>query len=348
MSDLAFVEAALRSLEALIAACNDFDEADGATPHDLATSMARLQTLRTRAHEFARFATSRLDKLAARYHLSPPGEWAARLVDRVWNYTPINGIDEYRAAMRGRRYELGVLAQLLKNDLAAADPRTPPLATPASPEPPAGLIDEAKRDVALYLARLPRPGPDTDVNMNAQTLACGVRDFCKCPLPAAEWAIFRLTADGLLEVVRVLPEAVSSFVPLSRLIVRATDAFWRWWREGTGRPGTIGARVGGASNDPAGAGHGEGGGKKKRHGGRPALEVSDPHKFQVYERIRGAHEPNTQHRDTVDRLKADRQFAEQVREAGLKLNTKLVRVALAYFDQRARSEARKKQETDPA
>jgi hypothetical protein len=71
-------------------------------------------------------------------------------------------------------------------------------------------------------------------------------------------------------------------------------------------------------------------------------------KFQVYERIQKEHRPGAEYADTVGRLKDDKEFTEQVEDAGLKLDSKLVRKALALFDQRERNEARKKQETDPA
>jgi hypothetical protein len=94
-------------------------------------------------------------------------------------------------------------------------------------------------------------------------------------------------------------------------------------------------------------GSGKPAGERKRRGGRPPLEQSDPLTFQVYQRIKQEHLPGDEYADTIDRLKADHQFTEQVKEAGLKLNSKLVKAALALFDQRERDEARKKQETDP-
>jgi hypothetical protein len=51
--------------------------------------------------------------------------------------------------------------------------------------------------------------------------------------------------------------------------------------------------------------------------------------------------------DTMKKLKDNRDFVEQVRETGLKVNTKLIRDALACFDQRER-EKRKQQVIDPA
>jgi hypothetical protein len=89
-------------------------------------------------------------------------------------------------------------------------------------------------------------------------------------------------------------------------------------------------------------------GQKKGKGGKPPLEKSSPLKFQVYQRIQQEHQPGNKYLDTVDRLKADRQFAEQVKEASLKLDSKLVRKALAFFDRRKRAQAGKNQETDPA
>jgi hypothetical protein len=50
--------------------------------------------------------------------------------------------------------------------------------------------------------------------------------------------------------------------------------------------------------------------------------------------------------ETVRRLQDDKDFREQVEEAGEKLNASLVRKALACFGQRPRDQARKQQETD--
>jgi hypothetical protein len=87
-------------------------------------------------------------------------------------------------------------------------------------------------------------------------------------------------------------------------------------------------------------------GKRKRTGGRPRLEKSNPLKFHVYERIRQEYQPGEEHVDMVSRLKADKDFFDQVKTAGLRPNTQLVRTALAFFEQRERDKARKKQETD--
>jgi hypothetical protein len=89
-------------------------------------------------------------------------------------------------------------------------------------------------------------------------------------------------------------------------------------------------------------------GKGKSKGGKQPLEKSNPMKLQVYERIRREHRPGEQHADMVERLKADKDFADQAKATGLKLNTNLVRNALAFFDHRKRNHARKNQETDSA
>jgi hypothetical protein len=85
--------------------------------------------------------------------------------------------------------------------------------------------------------------------------------------------------------------------------------------------------------------------RSQKRGGKKPLEESNPRKFQIYQRIQREHEPGTEYVDLVDRLKADRDFVDQVRAAGLKLDTALVRRALVFFDQRNRDAARKKQET---
>jgi hypothetical protein len=89
-----------------------------------------------------------------------------------------------------------------------------------------------------------------------------------------------------------------------------------------------------------------GAGSTKKRGGRPRLELSKPMVFQVYQRIQDQHRPGEDYAETLDRLKSNKDFVEQVREAGLKkLSPALVRNALALFEQRKRDDARKKQET---
>jgi hypothetical protein len=87
------------------------------------------------------------------------------------------------------------------------------------------------------------------------------------------------------------------------------------------------------------------GSAKKKRGGRRRLETSKPLHFQVYDRILREHRPGEQYADIVKRLKQDRDFEQQVQDAGLKLNTKLVRSALAFSYQRKRSESAKIQKT---
>jgi hypothetical protein len=102
------------------------------------------------------------------------------------------------------------------------------------------------------------------------------------------------------------------------------------------------------TNSQGGVGQGKDAGKKKRRGGKPPLEKTNSLKFQIYERIQREHQPGEDYADVVSRLKEDKDFGQQVKDAGLKLTPKLVRAALAFFDQRKRDAARKKQETDPA
>jgi hypothetical protein len=90
-------------------------------------------------------------------------------------------------------------------------------------------------------------------------------------------------------------------------------------------------------------------------GGRKPLEQSkrksDQLRFQVYERIAREHQPAAEYVKTLQQLKGmdgSKDFEVQVKAAGLELNTKLVRNALAFFDQRKRDAARRNQETDAA
>jgi hypothetical protein len=239
---------------------------------------------------------------------------------------------------------------------ASTDPPAPPLATPTSPEPPAELIREAKRGVALYLARLSRPSPDTNMRMNAQTLACGVRDLSKCPLAVAEWAIYRLIEDDLLEIAQVLPEALSNYVPLSRFIVRATDGLWSWWREGHLPSGKDKPKGDGAGQDPAGAGQGKGGesqtNSSKPKATKKRLEESqkktDKLKLQVYDYIEARHADGVKPAGILAELKGNKDRKKQVLEAGLKLDKKMIRAALSRRGQRERDKKSKKQDSPSA
>jgi hypothetical protein len=77
------------------------------------------------------------------------------------------------------------------------------------------------------------------------------------------------------------------------------------------------------------------GGRGKRNG-PPKLEKRNPAKFQIYQRIKQEHEAGVGRGDIPARLKADRDFVEQVKEAKLTLNKKLVNAAFAFFAQPSR------------
>ena len=84
----------------------------------------------------------------------------------------------------------------------------------------------------------------------------------------------------------------------------------------------------------------EGASAKKGRGGKRPLEKSNPLKLQVYQRIQQEHRQNEEYVEIVMRLKGDKDFDQQIKDAGLKkLDTKLVRTALAFFDQQKRAEA---------
>ena len=64
------------------------------------------------------------------------------------------------------------------------------------------------------------------------------------------------------------------------------------------------------------------------------MKESNPWKFQVYERIKREHDAGTRPSDIPKQLRDDKDFAEQVEKAKLKLDRKLVKNALAYFGSR--------------
>ena len=92
----------------------------------------------------------------------------------------------------------------------------------------------------------------------------------------------------------------------------------------------------------------KGTGERRSRGGKPPLEKSNRLKFQVYERIHREHQPG-EYIEVVKRLKDDKDFMQQVADAGLKkLDTLLVKNALTCIKaKRMPSQARNKQQTDP-
>jgi hypothetical protein len=191
---------------------------------------------------------------------------------------------------------------------------------PRIPRPPTREVEAAKRDIPKALAD---DGRDFDrFGVSAPTLAHWLCEGWHRRRNAAEWAIADFIRDDFL-IPRKIDPPPPNWQADRNFQVFPTPALWEWW-EGRGR-------------------HGK---PRQKRGGRKPLEESNPLKFQVYERIQREHEPGADYADTVDRLKADMDFADQLRDAGLKkLDTALVRTALAFFDQRKRDAARKKQET---
>jgi hypothetical protein len=149
---------------------------------------------------------------------------------------------------------------------------------------------------------------------------------------------------------RTLFHAELSFV--ARFLQQQVDRQANNKAAATSAPSIHEGECAGESGRPEGGGvangvDGPGTAKRKRRDGKRPLEQSNPLKFQIYDHIRQAHMRGENYVDTVTRLKEDKDFMEQVEEAGEKVDTKLVRKALALFDQRARDRARKQQETDP-
>jgi hypothetical protein len=91
----------------------------------------------------------------------------------------------------------------------------------------------------------------------------------------------------------------------------------------------------------------EGSRRRRQTGGRKRLETSNPRLFQVYDRIRKEHVPGAQYADTLVRLKSDKNFREQVADVQRKLDSTLIKTALAFFDARKKDKrSEKNQETE--
>jgi hypothetical protein len=124
-------------------------------------------------------------------------------------------------------------------------------------------------------------------------------------------------------------------------------------REGAG----AGCDQGGVGGNEIGAGgtqaegqqaNGTGTNSRRSRAGKRPLEKSNPLQLQVYQRIKQEFRAGEHYVDTIARLKSDTQFLEQVQEARLKLDSKLVRNALAFFEERERRSARNNQQIPPA
>lgn len=85
---------------------------------------------------------------------------------------------------------------------------------------------------------------------------------------------------------------------------------------------------------------------RKKRGGRPPLSETKPLKDAIYRRIHAEHKNNSYYCDTIERLKSDTEFMNQLQEAKLSLNTELVTRALSCIDGRNRKKARNQQQTD--
>lgn len=243
--------------------------------------------------------------------------------------------------------------------------------SPACVPPPRQLICDAKAAIPQLLNVTKSeqdeqtPSPPHKVVNAARLVRCLRKEGHR--LDAAEWAIHELIQEGRLiaegawrpsapYVIGGLQGSVpfqqprryqatdfSGAAPFDKLVVRSTDGLWDWWQT---------PKDPSEHGDQGGAGQGEGdvgsskGGKQRE--ARKRLEQREPLKFQVYQCIHKAHIPNAPYADVIEQLKADKQFLEQVKDAGLKLNDQLVRNAIACFDQRKRDAATKKQETETA
>jgi hypothetical protein len=163
------------------------------------------------------------------------------------------------------------------------------------------------------------------------------RQRTKDLLHSETWRTLLADLLGFLQLLKIAPGVASQTPP-------SNDP-----PEKTGERDLVGGARQQVASVKAGSGTPKGGNKRKKAGGKPPLEKSNPLQFQVYERIRQAHQAGGAYTDTVGRLRGDKDFMEQLVAAGLgKLTTGLVKRALAFFDQRKREKAGKKQETDPA
>jgi hypothetical protein len=97
------------------------------------------------------------------------------------------------------------------------------------------------------------------------------------------------------------------------------------------------AQAAGRRPDQTGGAAGGKAGNGKRKGGKPPLEKSanqkDKLKLQIYERIQRLKNGGSRPAEILKRLKGEKDFMEQVKEAGLTLNMPLLNAAKAFYNQ---------------
>jgi hypothetical protein len=189
-----------------------------------------------------------------------------------------------------------------------------------------GVRGNSVDQAALPVARLPQvSGPRLDPSRCPGCQAPVPEEYSTLPevpcLNCGRWELY--TGVG------VVPTAGPPGTPPG--IFRSCAPFWQPLLPGQLKPPPRGGK---GTRSSAGNGI-----RTKRR-----LEESNPQLFQVYTRIKQESQAGERHKDIVARLKTDKQFSEQVKEAGRTLDVQLVKNALALFDQRDRAQARKNQD----
>jgi hypothetical protein len=111
MSDAAFVEEVLRSLEALDTACLDFLAADKTIPRDLQLVAHLFRRVNACKAALLHHDLVRLDALAGHVLASPPGDWSIRFREDVAGQT--TDVEALVRRIRHRHHPLIHLAGLL-------------------------------------------------------------------------------------------------------------------------------------------------------------------------------------------------------------------------------------------
>jgi hypothetical protein len=218
--------------------------------------------------------------------------------------------------------------------------------TPTMPKPPADLIQAAARKIPVILANVPQQDDGTIGMDTAAHLVALLVKKDKHTLAAAQWAIHESVLAGRLQTGLVIVEYPSVGNPVmtsngpkvewhgggqgTKMIPRkptpfdsfkviATDALWAWW------------------NSPPPTNPNERTTGRFRRGGRSAISESKKANVQalhnVYSVIRAIKEQNPSWgKKTLHKhFKADKDFQNRVKEAGLKFEVKLFHAALGWI-----------------
>jgi nucleoside phosphorylase len=186
MSDLEFVNAAIRGLGDLINACAEFQIAGAQHPDVAGIQRAPFELVKSRVARMTGFATSRLDNLCVKLLQTRRGERSVELLEAVMNPIRLDASDQYECALRERYDRLSKLGIILENDAR----HTSQPSVDAGVAPNKGPAPAIANPVVAYsggLMNLDLPGIFRCTVELAEAVAC---------VPRADWEMVPVDIEG--------------------------------------------------------------------------------------------------------------------------------------------------------